>query len=70
MSGPRHIRPSFLGDRFSAADLYLVMPSRWARPMARPPRSRPNIARFLDSVTALPSVRRAYEQDGSADDTC
>jgi glutathione S-transferase len=62
--------PFFLGKRLSAVDFYLVMLSRWARPMARPPRSRPNIARCLDSVTAVPSVRRADEQDGSADDTC
>jgi hypothetical protein len=31
------------------------------------PRSRPNIARLLDRVTALPSVRRACVQEGSTD---
>jgi glutathione S-transferase len=36
--------------------------------MARPPRSRPNIAKLLDRVTALPSVRRAYEQEGITDE--
>jgi glutathione S-transferase len=58
------------GPLFSAIDFYLVMLSRWARPMARPPRSRPSIAKLLDRVTALPSGRRAYEQDGITDEIC
>jgi glutathione S-transferase len=62
--------PLFLGNKLSAADLYLVMLSRWARPMARPPRSRPNIAKLLDKVTALPAVRRAYAQEGITDEIC
>jgi glutathione S-transferase len=62
--------PLFLGDKLSAADFYLVMLSRWARPMAKPPRSRPAIARLLDKVTALPSVRRAYEREGITDEIC
>ena len=62
--------PLFLGNWLSAIDFYLVMLSRWARPMARPPRSRPNIAKLLDRVTALPSVRRAYEREGITDDIC
>lgn len=69
----RHLKangPLFLGDRLSAADFYLVMLSRWARPMANPPRSRPAIARLLDKLTALPSVRRAYEREGITDEIC
>jgi glutathione S-transferase len=62
--------PLFLGNKLSAADLYLVMLSRWARPMARPPRSRPNIAKLLDKVTALPAVHRAYAQEGITDEIC
>jgi glutathione S-transferase len=62
--------PLFLGNRLSAVDFYLVMLSRWARPMARSPRSRPGIARLLDRVTALPSVRRAYEQEGITGEIC
>jgi glutathione S-transferase len=62
--------PLFLGNKLSAVDLYLVMLSRWARPMARPPRSRPYIAKLLDKVTALPAVRRAYAQEGIADEIC
>jgi glutathione S-transferase len=62
--------PLFLGNRLSAADFYLVMLCRWARPMVRPPHSRPNVAKLLDKVTALPSVRRAYEQEGLTDEIC
>src|ERR1700757_1937027 len=69
----RHLKehgPLFLGETLSAADFYLVMLARWARPMASPPRSRTNIARLLDMVTALPSVRRAYEREGVTDEIC
>jgi glutathione S-transferase len=62
--------PLFLGGSLSAADFYLVMLARWARPMARPPRARPAIARLLDMVTALPSVRRAYERQGVTEEIC
>jgi glutathione S-transferase len=62
--------PLFLGDELSAVDFYLVMLSRWARTMTKPPRSRPNIAKLLDKVTALPSVRRAYEREGITDEIC
>jgi glutathione S-transferase len=62
--------PLFLGETLSAADFYLVMLARWARPMSNPPRSRPSIARLLDKVSALPSVRRAYEREGVIDEIC
>jgi glutathione S-transferase len=62
--------PLFLGNKLSAVDFYLVMLSRWARPMGKPPRSRPSIAKLLDKVTALPSVRRAYEREGITDEIC
>lgn len=62
--------PLFLGNKLSAADFYLVMLSRWARPMSKPPRARPNIAKLLDKVTALPAVRRAYEREGITDEIC
>jgi glutathione S-transferase len=62
--------PLFLGETLSAADFYLVMLARWARPMTNPPRSRPNIAKLLDIVTALPSVRRAYEREGVTSEIC
>ncbi|WP_198026613.1 glutathione S-transferase family protein [Bradyrhizobium sp. ARR65] len=48
--------PLFLGETLSAADFYLIMLARWARPMTKPPRSRPNVGRLLDIVSALPAV--------------
>jgi glutathione S-transferase len=62
--------PLILGETLSAADFYLIMLARWARPMAKPPRSRPNIARLLDIVSALPAVRRAYEREGVTEKIC
>jgi len=62
--------PLFLGGQLSAVDFYFVMVSRWARPMSKPPRSRPSIAKLLDKVTALPSVRRAYAREGITDEIC
>jgi glutathione S-transferase len=62
--------PLFLGNKLSAVDLYLVMLARWAYPMTKPPRSRPNIAKLLDKVSALPSVRRAYAREGITDEIC
>jgi glutathione S-transferase len=32
--------------------------------------ARSNIAKLLDQVTVLPSVRRAYEREGITDDIC
>ena len=72
-SSKQHLKangPFFLGDQLSAADLYLVMLARWARPMTKPPRARPSIAKLLDKVTALPSVRRAYERQGVTEEIC
>ncbi len=62
--------PFFLGAEPSAADLYLVMLARWARPMTTPPRARPHIARLLDAMTARPAVRRAYAQEGILELIC
>jgi glutathione S-transferase len=62
--------PLFLGQTLSAVDFYFVMLARWARPMRNPPRARTHIARLLDQVTALPSVRRAYAGEGIEDEIC
>jgi len=62
--------PFFLGRDPSAADLYLTMLARWARPMAKPPRARPAVSRLLDAMTARPAVRRAYAAEGITDSIC
>jgi glutathione S-transferase len=56
--------PFFLGEKVSAVDLYLVMLARWARPMAKPPRARPHVAKLLDLVASRPAVQRAYQAEG------
>lgn len=62
--------PFFMGAEISAADLYLTMLARWARPMTNPPRSRPNIAKLLDAVIARPAVQRAYAAEGISEQIC
>jgi len=53
-----------LGDRFSAADLFLLMLIRWGRGMPRPPRSLPNLNAFAERVLARPAVQQAFEAEG------
>lgn len=53
-----------LGDRFSAADLFLFMMIRWGRSMPRPPRSLPNLNAFAERVVARPAVQQALEVEG------
>jgi glutathione S-transferase len=52
-----------LGAEYSIADAYLMMMCRWTRNMANPARNRPQLAKFLDVMTARPAVIRAYEQE-------
>ena len=40
------------------------------RANANAPRSRPNIAKLLDRLTALSSVCRAYEREGITNEIC
>jgi len=55
-----------LGDRISAADLYLFMFVRWGRNMASPPRLIPSLARHAAAVAARPAVREALAFEGIA----
>ena len=56
--------PWLLGDRFSAADLFLFMLIRWGRLMARPPRALPNLNALGERVLARPAVQAAIEAEG------
>ena len=56
--------PYLLGNRFSAADLFLTMLSRWSRGFTRPARTRPALARLLERVAARPAVQRAFAGEG------
>ena len=53
-----------LGDRFSAADLFLLMLIRWGRGMPRPPRETPNLGAFAERVLARPAVQETFKIEG------
>lgn len=55
-----------LGDRFSAADLYLFMMVRWGRALPSPPRLVPSLARHAAAVAARPAVQEALKVEGLA----
>lgn len=56
--------PWLLGERFSAADLFLLMLVRWGRAMPRPPRSLPALAGHAQRVLARPAVQAAFAAEG------
>lgn len=59
--------PWLLGDRFSAADLFLFMLIRWGRGMTRPPRSIANLDALAKRVLSRPAVKAAIEAEGLKD---
>lgn len=59
--------PWLLGDRFSAADLFLLMLVRWGRGMPRPPRDVPQLAAHAARVFARPAVQAAFAAEGLAE---
>ncbi len=56
--------PYLLGERFSAADLYLAMLARWSRNMGRPATSHANLKRLIELVNARPAVKRMMQAEG------
>ena len=57
-------RPWLLGDRFSAADLFLMLVIRWGRGMTRPPRAIPALGALAERVLVRPAVQAAIEAEG------
>jgi len=55
--------PYLLGDRYTAADPFLMMLSRWTRGTARPAKTMPHLARFLETMAARPAVQRAFTME-------
>ena len=56
-----HGGPWFLGDHFSALDPYVFMFCRWSRGFARPARTLPHIAPFIERMLARPAVQKVFE---------
>lgn len=56
--------PWLLGERFSAADLFLLMLIRWGRGMPRPPRAVPNLNALAERALARPAVQAALAAEG------
>ena len=59
--------PWLLGQRFSAADLFLFMLVRWGREMPQPPRAIPQLAAHAGRVLARPAVQAALTAEGLAE---
>jgi glutathione S-transferase len=51
-----------LGERFSAADIYMFMLTTWLSPSLGHPSTDqlPNVKRIADAVMLRPSVQRVY----------
>lgn len=59
--------PWLLGERFSAADLFLFMLVRWGRGLQRPPRTLPALGALAARVVARPAVLAALASEGLSD---
>lgn len=55
--------PYLLGERYCAADPYLLMLARWTRNMQQPARVRAHLGAFLEKVFACPAVQRAFASE-------
>jgi glutathione S-transferase len=56
--------PFLLGERFSAADIYLAMLARWSRNCAKPAKEFPALRQLIERVKARPAYARMLEQQG------
>lgn len=58
--------PYLLGERFSAADLFLFMLVQWSRAMPRPGRAWPHLAAHAARIWARPAVQATFAAEGIA----
>ena len=58
--------PWLLGERFSAADLYLLMLVRWGADLPRPARDFPAVAAHAARVLARPAVQATFAAEAVA----
>lgn len=59
-----HGGPFFLGAHFSALDPYVLMLCRWSRGFARPARTLPALAPYLQRMLARPAVQSTFKAEG------
>ena len=55
--------PDLLGERFSSADIYLFMLTRWGRRLEKW-WDRPKLGAHYRRVIERPAIKRVYEQEG------
>jgi len=53
-----------LGEKFSAADLYLFMFIRWGRVLPNPPKTHGVLRRYAEAIAARPAVIKSFEVEG------
>ena len=58
------LAPYLLGQRFSAADLFLVMLCRWTRNFEKPATTYSNLKRLVDLVVERPAWMRMMQVEG------
>jgi glutathione S-transferase len=56
--------PWLLGERFSAADLYLLMMTRWGSLLPKPVRELPELAAHAERAVARPAVQATFAAEG------
>jgi glutathione S-transferase len=56
--------PYLLGERFTSADLYLAMLTRWGRRLPERWWDREKLGEHYRLVTGRPAITRVYEQEG------
>lgn len=66
ISGQLGSGPWLLGERFSAADLFLLMLVRWRQNMLRAPRELPQLWNHAQRVLARPAVQATFAAEGLA----
>ena len=66
ISGQLGSGPWLLGERFSAADLFLLMLVRWGQTMPRAPRELPPLWNHAHRVLARPAVQATFAAEGLA----
>ena len=59
--------PYLLGERFTSADLYLFMLTRWGRRLDPKWWDRPSLGAHFRRVGERPAVQRMWEQEGLDD---